>query len=281
MRNDPCARRVVVVILDGLRPDAIDRFGLSYLARLIAGGASSSCATTVTPSVTAAALTSLMTGVSPQTHGLASDRVFIPKTRAGIVPLPEYLARRGIPSTAFMTEVPALFRGIAARIGRRLGLNGLFTTGKSAADVLAAARATLRQQKRGLIVLHWPDADRAGHAHGWMTPQYAAGCRRLDVCLRMLASSISDPDTLLIALADHGGGGAKPKDHESHHPLDQTIPVVLSGAGVARGELLETSLLDVPATILHALGVDVPEWYEGRVLYEAFARRDTPQPAVA
>src|SRR5262249_38686457 len=76
MRNDPCARRVVVVILDGLRPDAIDRFGLSYVVRLMVGGVFSCSAATVTPSVTAAALTSLMTGVSPQTHGLASDRVF-------------------------------------------------------------------------------------------------------------------------------------------------------------------------------------------------------------
>src|SRR5262245_66586408 len=74
MRNDPCARRVVVVILDGLRPDAIDRFGLSYLARLMTGGAGSSSATPVTPSVTPAALTSLVTAAAHDTHGWAGDR---------------------------------------------------------------------------------------------------------------------------------------------------------------------------------------------------------------
>ena len=281
MRNDSCARRVIVVVLDGLRPDAIHQFGLSYLARLITGGAYTARATTVAPSVTAAALTSLMTGVSPQTHGLASDRVFIPKARPGLVPLPEHLARHGVPSSGFMTEVVPLFRGIAVRIGRRLGLSVLHLSGRSSADVLSSARDRLRAQRRGLIVMHWPDADRAGHEYGWMSPQYGEGCRRLDVCLRMLAGAINDPDTLLVALADHGGGGAKANDHESAHPLDRTIPVLLSGAGVAPCELQQTSLLDVPPTSLRALGVPIPEWYEGRVLHEAFATSDTPQPAVA
>src|SRR5215813_12635159 len=109
MRHDPLARRVVVVILDGLRPDAIDRFGLTHLAKLIAGGASTMSATTVTPSVTTAALTSLMTGVSPAVHGLSGDRVYIPKPRAELIPIPEYLAKQSFPSAAFMTEVSPLF----------------------------------------------------------------------------------------------------------------------------------------------------------------------------
>jgi arylsulfatase A-like enzyme len=97
----------------------------------------------------------------------------------------------------------------------------------------------------------------------------------------MLYGLAADPDTLLIALADHGGGGADACDHDSAHPLDRTIPLLLWGAGIGRTHLLPSSLIDVPPTILHALGVEVPEWYEGRVLHEAFARNDTPEPAVA
>jgi predicted AlkP superfamily pyrophosphatase or phosphodiesterase len=281
MRPDSAARRVVVVVLDGLRPDAIDRFALPQLSRLIANGAYSAHATTVSPSVTTAAMTSLVTGVSPAVHGLAGDRVFIPRPPEDLIPLPEILARHGIPSTAYMAQVPRLFRGLASRIGRRLGLSGLYLTGTNAADVLSAARSTLNDQRRGLILLHWPDADRAGHAHGWMSPQYADACRRLDVALRMLCGLAHDPDTLLIALADHGGGGVDARDHDSTHALDRTIPLLLSGAGIGRTCLPPSSLLDVPPTILHALGVAVPEWYEGRVLHEAFARHDAPESAVA
>src|SRR5215813_9643309 len=68
MHYDPVVRRVVVVILDGLRPDAIQRFHLETLHRLMASGAWTLRGTTVAPSVTTAAVTSLMTGVSPATR---------------------------------------------------------------------------------------------------------------------------------------------------------------------------------------------------------------------
>ena len=57
-------RRVILVVLDGLRPDAIPRFGLAHLAALAHGGASTMLARTVHPSVTAAAMASLLTGAA-------------------------------------------------------------------------------------------------------------------------------------------------------------------------------------------------------------------------
>jgi hypothetical protein len=106
----------------------------------------------------------------------------------------------------------------------------LRTSGKTAPEILLAARTTLRTQRRGLILLHWPDADRAGHDHGWMSDEYAEGCVRLDDALGMLTAVVDvahDPQTILIALADHGGGGTNVKDHESDHALDRTIPLVI------------------------------------------------------
>jgi predicted AlkP superfamily pyrophosphatase or phosphodiesterase len=281
MRHELSVRRVVVVVLDGLRPDAIERFGLANMQTLMERGAATWRGSTVDPSVTTAAMTSLMTGVSPATHGVASDRLFIPKPRPGLVALPDLLAQEGFPSSAFMAEVPAVFRGIAARIGRRLGLSGLHLSGSGAAGVLAAARSTLRTQRRGFILLHWPDADRAGHAYGWMSPEYAEGCRQLDASIGALCAQCADPGTMLVALADHGGGGKKPKDHESDHPLDRTIPIAFSGAAVAQRELGPVTLLDVPATILHALGLSIPSSFEGSVLREIFVGSDAPASAVA
>jgi phosphopentomutase len=84
---------------------------------------------------------------------------------------------------------------------------------------------------------------------------------------------LTDPATLLIALADHGGGGAVPNHHNSEHPLDRTIPLMLAGGAVHRGELAQgASLLDVPATICWALGVSRPESYAGTPLIAAFTR---------
>jgi hypothetical protein len=266
-------RRVVMVVLDGLRPDAIDAFDLANIDRLVRCGASSLAARTVDPSITTAALTSLMTGVRPERHGITGDRVFIPRAASGLKPLPEALAECGFPSSAFLAEVPTLFKGIGARVGRRLGFGTTRFVGRRAEDILAAARTTLRAQRRGLIVLHWPDADRAGHSHGWMSPAYAAGCRDLDAAIASLWSMLDldvDASSMLVALADHGGGGASARDHESGHPLDVTIPLTFAGPAIAPGNLNDVTLLDVPATTLFALGVPIPASYEGQALSSVF-----------
>ena len=99
--------------------------------------------------------------------------------------------------------------------------------GKTAPEVLLAARSTLRTQRRGMILFHWPDADRAGHQRGWMSNAYEEACHTLDGTLGMLhalAQIADDPNTLLIACADHGGGGVVSNNHDSDHPFDRTDP---------------------------------------------------------
>jgi predicted AlkP superfamily phosphohydrolase/phosphomutase len=59
-----------------------------------------------------------------------------------------------------------------------------------------------------------------------------------------------------------------------HHRLDGVV--MLAGAGAKAGARLEgASILDLAPTILHALGVAVPEEMDGRVLAEAF-EADSP-----
>lgn len=284
MRQPPRIRRVIVVVLDGVRPDAIAHFGMDHLRRLALTGSASLEATTILPSVTVAAMTSLLTGVSPARHGIVSERLFIPRVASDIVPLPELLAGAGYPTSAYMASVSSVFKGLAARIGRRLGFGTLHASGNCAPDILMAARNTIRTQRRGLILMHWPDADNAGHAEGWMSESYGKACQRLDATLGLLAALAEvpdDPHTALIALADHGGGGADPRDHESDHPLDTTIPLVMNGGAVVPGSLYGPSVLDVAPTILRALGVDVPPSYEGRVLHEALGLAQSEAAAVA
>jgi predicted AlkP superfamily pyrophosphatase or phosphodiesterase len=271
----PRIARVVVVVLDGLRPDAIDAFGLSNIKRACTGGAHTLSGQTVAPSVTACAMTSVFTGASPERHGMQSDRFTIPKSRGEIHPLPRVLAQHGIESSAHLGQVPWLFRFLARKIGRVLGLTEAGFYRGEAREILDGAETAIRQQREGLILFHWPDADAAGHQYGWMSAEYGAAAQRMDAAFGDLVRQLdmdNRPDTLLIALADHGGGGVKYDDHDSSHPFDRTIPVLLHGAGVHTGPLLgPVSLLDVPATVLWAFGIPRPSSYAGQPILEAFA----------
>lgn len=266
-------RRVVVAILDGLRPDAIEAFGLSAMQRLVAHGASTLRARTVVPSQTWPALTSLTCGVPPDVHGILSDSLHVPRPRSPLAPLPELLCHAGYSSAAFMGAVPLLYRGVASRIARGLGFAEARFAGTNAMEVLRSGRQRLQSQRRGLILFHFADADRAGHAQGWMSPAYGESARAIDAALGALADDLAiehDPHTLLIALADHGGGGVSRRDHQEDHPLNVTIPLSIAGGSVRRIGLADATLLDVPATIAWVLGVPAPRAWTGRVLLEAF-----------
>lgn len=265
--------RVIVVVIDGVRADATALFHLAELERLAAEGASTFHAETVRPSVTAAAMGSLFTGVRPDVHGLTSDRFRMPRPRAPLAPLPLALQRAGIPTWAFLARVPRPYRPLARHFTRVLGVAGATFHGDGATDILEAAKPTLAARRRGLFFFHWPDADRAGHAAGWTSRGYAAALRRVDEslgALDRLTGASADDGTLLIAVADHGGGGAVANDHDSDHVHDRRIPLVLAGGAVRPVTLSgHVSLLDVPATVVWAFGLDVPPSWAGRPLREA------------
>jgi arylsulfatase A-like enzyme len=127
----------------------------------------------------------------------------------------------------------------------------------------------------GLMMVYVNDCDRAGHASGWMSEPYLEAVREIDVAVGRLRACVAD--SLLLVLADHGGGGVEPKDHDAPHPTNDRIPLVLAGPRIRRRHVLRepASLLDVPPTLLWSLGVDVPVEYEGRVLYDAFIAAET------
>ena len=268
--------RVILVVLDGLRPDAIGRLRLNNWARLAARGASTLEASTVIPSVTNAAMASLLTGVSPTTHRVQTDRFHVPKSSAHVFPMPRCLRGEGIPTSSYLGNIPWLFRGVATQLTKALGVADPHFVGDIARDIVFAARLRLAETRAGLILVHLPDADRAGHEHGWMSDEYLVAAQRLDDALGLISAFghvDDDPAVVLIALADHGGGGSDPRDHNSSHPMDTTIPLLLSG-GCVRPTFLppSTSLLDVPPTVLWSLGVPIPQSYAGKPLLEAFER---------
>jgi predicted AlkP superfamily pyrophosphatase or phosphodiesterase len=273
METTAC-RRVLLVVLDGLRPDAIDAFQLENVRALQAQGAWTHQARTIWPPVTAAAMGSLLTGVHPPEHGLTSDRFHIPRSRAGVQPLPALLRDAGFITSAFLSQPPLLFRRLARALAERLGVDRPTFTARSAAHICSAAVRTLARQQTGLILVHLPDADDAGHQHGWMSNEYRDAARRLDAALGTLMElALPSPETLMVVCADHGGGGVVANDHESDHPLDRTIPIILAGAGVEPGAALHNALIvDIPPTILVALGLAQPTSYAGRALHEAFQR---------
>ncbi len=263
-------RRLILALTDGLRPDAITPTVMPSLHAL-AAAYTSAAARTVRPSATVAALASLATGVAPDTHRLIQPGLdFLPRI-GRLRPVARELSRHGIPADVVTAELPLASLPVAWALAAAAGVRRLLPAGRRARDTAAGADWLAGEASSGLVFVYLPDCDTVGHEHGWMSERYLAAAAELDAGVGVLSQHVND--ALLIVVADHGGGGVLATEHHHPHPVNEQIPLVLAGPGVAREHRLfgPVSILDVSATVLWWFGVPIPDCYEGRPLLEAFA----------
>ena len=124
----------------------------------------------------------------------------------------------------------------------------------SNAEGIAAAREALEAGKRGFIFVNLLDYDQVwGHRRD--AAGYGRGLKEFDRALPGLLDRLGDRD-LLIVTADHGCDPAfRGTDHTREY-----IPFLMLGRGIAPGYMGERdTFADVGATVLEALGAQVPE----------------------
>jgi hypothetical protein len=272
----------VIVLADGLRPDAVTPTVMPSLDALGEAFTLARRAQTVRPSATVAALASLATGVSPATHRLIEPGLkFLPRLRT-LRPVSQVLARGGgVPTDVVTGDLGPAALPVAWALASTAGARRLVAKGSRARETAAAAHRMLSQGEQGLLFVYLPDCDRAGHAHGWMSDRYLEAAAEVDAAVGLISTWTDE--AVVIVTADHGGGGVIANEHDEPHAINDHIPLIIAGPGVTRRHQLTRtiSLLDIPATVLWWFGVPVPDCYEGRPLAEAFARQHGPAPVPA
>jgi predicted AlkP superfamily pyrophosphatase or phosphodiesterase len=264
------ARHVVVISIDGLRPDAIEASGARNLQRMMGEGAYSLRARTIMPSRTLPSHTSMLTGVQPAVHGITwNDEQVDAQGRVRVATVFDMADSAHLHTAAFFGK--AKFRHLIH------GDAPDEVEAPRGAEVVLAPRITqdvvqyLRFRKPDLLFVHIPDPDIAGHSAGWMTLPYRWAVRRADAAveqIRRAAVRAYGTDFVMIITADHGGHG---RDHGTAAPEDVNIPWIVWGAGVESGAIAaQINTFDTAATALWVLGVPVPTRWEGRPVATAF-----------
>ena len=179
---EAAAERVVLVSIDGLRADVIERYAPPTLTRLAREGAFTRTARTVFPSLTAPAHLSLFASVPPEGHGILGDEIEFTAEMAQLEPLFRSASRKGLTSEAFMArEGPLQELETALQCRLAFGLDSLTLVTPGADRVASAALPALQDRDVAMVFIHLGDPDRAGHAHGWNSPEYAAAPERSNV----------------------------------------------------------------------------------------------------
>ena len=256
--------RVTIISIDGLRPDALFQAGAPNIMALAGRGAYSWQAKTILPSSTLPAHISMLTGYTPDAHGVTWDD-YAPVRGQILVQTIFAIARASGRRTAMVVgkEKFATFRDTGA-------CDTWVLAGRGDDDVVGQA-STLASARPDLLFVHLPDVDLTGHASQWMSDAYLASVRRADEAVGRLVASLPG-DMTIILTADHGGHLS---GHGSADPLDTTIPWVIAGPSTVKGRQLSSAVrtMDTAATAAFVLGVQLPADASGRPVLEAFTQR--------
>ena len=125
--------RVIVLVVDGLRPDAINETDAPTLARLRAEGVDFTSSHSVIPTVTRVNAATLVTGCQPGTHGIVGNEMYLPavdSSRAFSTQDYRRLVRLDEVSGGRLTLVPTLAERLHAR-GLRMAAVSSGSTGSA------------------------------------------------------------------------------------------------------------------------------------------------------
>jgi predicted AlkP superfamily pyrophosphatase or phosphodiesterase len=262
------------VSIDGLRPDAIDRFAAANLQRIAREGWHTYRARTILPSKTLPSHTSMLTGVGPAQHGVDWNSPITAEADTLSVPTIFGIARsRGFVTAAFFSKSKFHLLQAEDTVDYTQAPGGWF--GRWGADrTIGGVEAYLRRARPNLLFVHLGEPDRAGHRDGWMTPGYGRAVQAADAAVARLldaaTAAFGAGRFTAIVTADHGGHG---RDHGSDDVRDVTIPWIAWGEGVRPGRAADSDevvTMDTASTALWLLGIDSPAGWAGSPVAAAF-----------
>jgi arylsulfatase A-like enzyme len=267
------SRAVIVVSIDGLRPDAITAFDARTLTRLMAEGSYTLSARTILPSNTLPSHTSMLTGEAPDRHRVSWNNAIMHGSKTVAVPTVFSEARsRGYTTAAFFSKAKFSTLQRPGTLDYSQAPGGWFGRW-SAARTMTDVEGHLADRAPNLLFVHLADPDTAGHNGGWMSAGYGKAVLRADAAVaRLLVAAdraYGAGRYTIIVTADHGGHG---RGHGSNDPRDVTIPWIAWGQGVVAGAMTGdvVSTMDTAATVLYLLGIDRPSGWGGAALTGAF-----------
>jgi predicted AlkP superfamily pyrophosphatase or phosphodiesterase len=263
---------VVLVSVDGLRPDAIAPSETPMLSRLIREGSYTLFAATILPSKTLPSHTSMLTGQPPDVHGVSwNTNVGLKRRNVQVPTVFEVLRDQGYVTAAFFSKskFASLQRPGSLDYSQAPGgWFGYWSADRTVSDI----ESYLEAAQPHLLFVHLGDPDHAGHASGWMSPKYGDAVQHVDTAIAKLFAvaekSFGTGRFTMIVTADHGGHD---RDHGSSDPRDVTIPWIAWGRGVSAAVLARpVETFDTAPTVLWLLGVPEPTAWAGSPVTEAF-----------
>ncbi len=275
---------VVVIGVDGMSPDGIQKAHTPMLDTMVKYGAATMNARAVLPSSSSPNWASMIMGADTEQHGITSNAW--EKFDHQLSPV--VATERGtFPSifTLFKDQQPE------AHIGAIYDWDGfgrLFEKRDVDFDIdgdhedgtTKDAVAYIKENTPKFTFVHLDHVDHAGHGMGHGSKEYYRSVQKADSLIAEIVDAAKQAGmfekTMFLIASDHGGLGY---GHGGESPAEMTIPFILYGKGIKEGYTIEETVYqyDNAATVAFAMELKTPQAWIGRPITGAFLGYEKPK----
>jgi len=266
---------IVLIVVDGVRPDVLLAARTPNIDNLVAEGSYTWNAITVSPSITIAAIPSIFTGATPEVH-----RIDNWKGRIRAETIVEVFEEVGLPC-AIVGEDPILGRYSASYC------TGYYSTAEPDKHFTTLAIEWFIEHRPFFLAIYNPVPDSVGHMYGDQSDEYRWAIESADSQIGRIMDMLRELDvyeqTLIVITTDHGMTG---RSHGAGLPTDMRIFSIFKGPGVKKSFEMENvgftvhlgyvghRIIDIAPTITALAGLRTPTDSEGRVILQIFAENN-------
>lgn len=286
LASAPQAEHVILFVLEGLDQESLRGGAMPTLSKLVKGGAVTWSASGVNPALRLPTMASVVTGMPVEKHGITWNYFELSRGYPRAPSLFDYLDLSGGRDSAIFYMDESLYQLARPEPYTDYQLCGTLRPECSSGKLVVYIQQYFQKAASGhgyghailalphLLVVHLPEAGRAGVAHGWNSKAYRDGSRAVDAAIRSVLDlfkqyKLSDRTTVIITALSGKGANPGADMPSTDSPV---VPWIASGVGIKPGQVIRqpVSIIDTGATVMRILGLETHTEWDSKVVEEIF-----------
>lgn len=277
---------VILFVLEGFSQDSLKNGAMPVLSKLVKEGAVTWSANAVQPALRLPMMASLVTGLPVEKHGITWNSFEFSRGYPRAPSLFDYLDVGGGRDSAVFFMDESLYQLAKPAPYTDYQLCGALRPECGAQKLVAYIQQYFQKAASGhgyghavhalphLLVVHLPEAGRAGVSQGWNSKEYQQALKTVDAAMKSVLDlfkhyNLWDRTTVLVTALSSKGNDAGGEVTQAETP---SVPWIVSGAGIARGQVIRqpVSIIDTGATVMRMLQLETHTEWDSKVIEEIF-----------
>lgn len=277
---------VILFVLEGFGQESLKGGTMPSLSKLVKDGSVTWSATGVKPALRLPTMASLITGMPVEKHGINWNAFEFSRGYPRSPSMFDYLDLSGGRDSAIFYMDESLYQLARPEPYTDYQLCGALRPECGPGKIVAYIQQYFKKATSGhgyghailslphLLVVHLPEAGRAGVAHGWNSKEYRDALRTVDTAMKSVLELFKEYkllDRTTVVVTALSGPGTDP-GADAPTTDSPVVPWIASGVGIKHGQVIHqpVSIIDTGATVMRILGLETHTEWDSKAVEEIF-----------